>query len=62
MDGTSMACPAATGIAARYLAVSPSVMNKARNQSRSVNMIKLLSKKAKQLGFGIEYEGSGIII
>lgn len=62
MDGTSMACPAATGIAARYLAANISIMKKTRNQNRSVSMIKLLSKKAKQLGFGIEYEGNGIIL
>jgi subtilisin family serine protease len=61
MDGTSMACPAATGIAARHLAANSAIMNSPRNQNRSVSMMKFLSKKAKQLGFGIEYEGNGLI-
>lgn len=61
MDGTSMACPAAAGIAARHLSTQTAIMKMARNQNRSVSMVKYLSKKGKQLGFGIEYEGNGLI-
>jgi subtilisin family serine protease len=61
MDGTSMACPAATGIAARYLSAKKEIMKMQRNQQRSVTMVKFLSKKAKQLGFGIDFEGNGMI-
>lgn len=61
MDGTSMACPAATGIAARYLSAQHSIMKMQRNQKRSVRIIRFLSKKAKQLGFGIDFEGNGMI-
>lgn len=61
MDGTSMACPAAAGIAARYLSTQTTIMKMTRNQNRAVSMVKFLSKKGKQLGFGIEYEGNGMI-
>ncbi len=61
MDGTSMACPAAAAIAARHLAGQKIIMKMGRNQNRSTSMVKYLSKKAKQLGFGILYEGNGMI-
>lgn len=61
MDGTSMACPAATGIAVRYLSAQKTIMKMPRNLQRSVTMVKFLSKKAKQLGFGIDFEGNGMI-
>lgn len=61
MDGTSMACPAATGIAARLLSAQKKILEMPRAQNRSVSMVKFLGKKARIMGFGILYEGNGLI-
>ncbi|PIG98800.1 hypothetical protein CS542_05885 [Pedobacter sp. IW39] len=47
MDGTSMACPAATGMAARILAGNPELLNLPRNQTRADEMVKYLSINIK---------------
>ncbi len=60
MSGTSMACPAVTGAAARLLAANPAVLSMPRDQSRSDEIAKLLLKAAKSLGFGVTFEGSGL--
>lgn len=62
MDGTSMACPVATGAVARLLAKNPRILNMPRDQKRSDAIIKLARGKAGSLGFGVSFEGSGILV
>jgi subtilisin len=59
MDGTSMACPAVTGAAARLLGNSPRTMALPRGQARSDEILKLAFTAARALGFGPQYEGYG---
>lgn len=59
ISGTSMACPAVTGAAARALAGSP-VLKKKRDGARSDAMVKALLATAKPLGFGPSFEGHGL--
>jgi subtilisin len=61
MDGTSMACPAAVGSAARLLSNTPAVVGAEKNISRSNEIVKLFSNYIKSLGFGAEFEGKGIL-
>lgn len=61
MDGTSMACPAATGMAARILSGSPQILNLPRNQVRADEMVKYLALYTKVLGFGANFEGKGML-
>lgn len=61
MDGTSMACPAITGMFARLLSATPALLNADRDQQRSDNIVKGGHKSAEKFGFGNEYEGSGFI-
>ncbi len=61
MDGTSMACPAATAIAARLLHTHPEVFNHARNAARSNEIVKLVSAHAVSLGFGPRFQGKGML-
>lgn len=62
MDGTSMACPAVTGVAARLLsdAANANVLNAARDESRANAIIQLLLQSSKKLGFGAQFEGVGL--
>lgn len=61
MDGTSMACPAATGAAARLLAQLPNVLGMARDQARSDAMAGAVLRAAATLGLPAELQGSGMI-
>ncbi len=61
MDGTSMACPAVTGMFARILSGSPDLMKADRDQQRSDSIVKRAHAAAKKFGYGYEYEGSGFI-
>lgn len=61
MDGTSMACPAATGMAARILSGNPDILKLPRNQTRADEMMKYLSINIKSLGFGGTFEGKGML-
>jgi subtilisin len=61
MDGTSMACPAATGRAAHLLAANPAVLAMPRDQARSDAICALILNDAKTLGFAAIYEGRGML-
>jgi hypothetical protein len=61
MDGTSMACPAATGMAARLLSTQPDLLALPRNQARADEIQKFLSAKIKSLGFNVNFEGKGML-
>jgi subtilisin len=64
MDGTSMACPAATGIAARLLSkpANAALLAMTRDQARWDAMIQIILQSAKSLGFGPTFEGKGMIL
>jgi subtilisin len=59
MDGTSMACPAVSGTAARLLSGNALVRNMPHNQARSDAIAQLLLKGASLMGFGAKFEGQG---
>jgi subtilisin len=58
ISGTSMACPAVTGAAARVL--TPNILRKKRNAARSAAIVKALLASAKSLGFQPPFEGHGL--
>jgi subtilisin len=58
-SGTSMACAAVTGMAARLLAKDAALLHAPRDRSRSVAIQNMLQSRATRLGFGFEKEGSG---
>ena len=61
MSGTSMACPAVTGVLARLLANSPAVLNMTpRDANRAVAIKALLFAQAQSLGLGVLSEGKGL--
>jgi subtilisin len=60
MSGTSMACPAVTGLAARMLARNPKLLRAERDQARSDETIRRLLAGARSLGFPAELEGRGL--
>lgn len=59
ISGTSMACPAVTGAAARSIAGSR-IMAQTRDAARSDAIVKALLATAKSLGFGPNFEGHGL--
>ncbi|MBE7174424.1 MAG: S8 family serine peptidase [Williamsia sp.] len=61
MDGTSMACPAAVGAAARILSDHPAILKMKRNQERADEMQKVLSARIQSMGFGTNFEGKGML-
>jgi subtilisin family serine protease len=62
MDGTSMACPAATGAAARLLARTPEIRDMPRNARRTEKLLALARTAARSLGFEAGFEGAGLLI
>jgi subtilisin len=62
MDGTSMACPVMSGAVARLLAKHPRLLGMARNQKRSDEILRLALNEAEKLGFGVNFEGAGILM
>ncbi|MBA3268576.1 MAG: S8 family serine peptidase, partial [Acidimicrobiia bacterium] len=58
ISGTSMACPAVTGMAAR--ALDPSVLAMKRDTARSEAMAKAILGSARSLGFDPPFEGHGL--
>lgn len=60
MDGTSMATPAVTGVAARLLATRSNLLQMPRDASRSDAIAQFLLQSAKTLGLGVTFEGRGL--
>ncbi len=62
MSGTSMACPAVTGLTVKMLSMvgNINILNMLRDQARSDAMAQALFQAAKSLGFGSRYEGKGL--
>jgi len=61
MSGTSMACPAVSGMTARLLSNSPDILSMRRGPERSASIARLALGAARSLGFGAHYEGRGLI-
>jgi subtilisin len=61
MDGTSMACPAATGVVARHLSKNQQILEMPKDLARSNAIIDMLTQAASSLGFGPLFEGKGLI-
>ena len=61
MSGTSMATPAQVGAAARLLSTMPAVLGMKRDQQRSAAMLAAIAKACKPFGFGVNFEGKGMI-
>jgi subtilisin family serine protease len=59
ISGTSMACPAVTGAAARAIAGTP-IIKMRRNARRSEAIVKAVLASADKLGFGPTFEGLGL--
>jgi len=59
ISGTSMACPAATGAAARAIA-GTAIIKMKRNTKRSDAIVKAVLASADSLGFGPTFEGLGL--
>jgi subtilisin len=60
MSGTSMACPAVTGFAARLLARRADIRNMPRGPARSDAVAQALFEAATPLGFAPKFEGHGL--
>jgi subtilisin len=60
MSGTSMACPAVTGMAAQLLA-STDALKMARDAKRSDAMLKAVLASARSRGFAANLEGHGLL-
>lgn len=60
MDGTSMACPVVSGLAARLLESSPTLRGRPRSPERLTDLKGLLYNQCRLLGFGSSDVGRGL--
>ncbi|WP_367870837.1 S8 family serine peptidase [Luteolibacter sp. Populi] len=60
MNGTSMATPAVTGLAARLLSRNPSVRDMAADSMRTDAVTRLVLASCQSLGFKAQFQGDGI--
>ena len=60
MSGTSMACPAVVGVAARLLGADTRLLRARRDAERSEELVSRLLLAATSLGFPSELEGRGL--
>jgi subtilisin len=60
-DGTSMACPQVTGLAALALAANQDIFKAPRDAERVERLIKTLKSRTRKLSFGTNYEGAGYL-
>jgi len=60
MTGTSMACPAACGLAARLLSQNTKIFKQKRDIARATALAKLLLQSARTLGFEASFQGRGL--
>ncbi|MBI3373368.1 MAG: S8 family serine peptidase [Betaproteobacteria bacterium] len=60
MDGTSMACPCATGAIARRLAKAAAIVGAPRDAARADQILQLAYADAKDLGFPPSRQGAGL--
>jgi subtilisin len=61
LDGTSMACPAVTGAAAKLLSGRPEILARPRDQSRSDTMTQVLLKDATSLAACQNYRSDEVL-
>lgn len=62
MDGTSMAAPAVTGVAARLLAADSAILGMSRGPERAAAVAQKLAVAARRRGFPAELEGRGLAV
>ena len=61
LSGTSMACPMATGVAARLLSAEASILTMPRTADRAEAVVRFLATNVRSLGFSPTFEGTGML-
>jgi subtilisin len=60
LDGTSMACAAASGVVAKVLSGSRRLRSRPRSPERAADLVTELRRRARPLGFPPSHEGDGL--